>query len=82
MTLSWGDLVRVIQGDTYDRSNRHTAGVLDWLWENEFIGNTLGSTYEPKINKRCLTSNKKSAKNGPEMYLLFVLNPVLLIFNV
>ena len=82
MTLSWSDLVRVIQGDTYDGPTRHTAGVLDWLRNNEFLGIALGSTYEPKINKRCLASSKKFAKNGPEMYLLFVLNPVLLIFKV
>ena len=82
MTLLWGDLVRVIQGNTYDRPTRHTAGVLDWLRNNEFTGIALGSTYEPKINKRCLASSKKFAKNRPEMYLLFVLNPVSLIFKV
>ena len=82
MILSWGDLVRVIQGDTYDRPTRHTAGILDWLRNNEFVGIALGSTYESKINKGCLASSKKSAKNDPEMYLLFVLNPVLVIFRV
>ena len=82
MPLSWGDLVSVIQGDTYDRPTRHTAGVLDWLRNNEFIGIALRSTYELKINNRCLASRKKSAKNSPEMYLLFVLNPILLIFKV
>ena len=82
MTLSLGDLVRVIQRDTHDRSTHHTAGVFDWLRNNELIGITLGSTYEPKINKRCLASSKKFVKNDLEMYLLFVLNPVLLIFRV